>query len=126
MEHILIIDDSISVLKLLRALLEEAGYEVSEALNGKAGISLCHKEKVDVVITDIIMPDKEGLETIRELRQEFLDLKIIAISGGGFIEPDKYLRLAVKFGAQCTLSKPFTRNELLDALRKVVDGNARP
>lgn len=64
------------------------------------------------------MPEKEGLETIRELKRDFLDLKIIAISGGGSAEPEDYLKMAKQFGAMCTLVKPFDLEELLNAVRE--------
>ncbi|MBN1842035.1 MAG: response regulator [Deltaproteobacteria bacterium] len=118
---LLIVDDSITTLKWLRQILKREGYDVLEASNGKEGLRLCHQEWVDLVITDLIMPDKEGLETIMELRRDFPHVPIIAMSGGGRISPEEYLYLAKKLGAQHTLCKPFTRQEILRAIRDVLD-----
>ena len=93
MARILIIDDNIKVLGTYARILEYAGYEVIVAINGNGGI-ITYKEKLpDLVIIDILMPIKEGLETIRELKQDFPDVKIIAISGGGdCMGPENYLK----------------------------------
>jgi len=80
---ILVIEDDVQVRALLKKLLESEGYTVLEAENGNIGIRLYHENSVDVVITDLIMPEKEGIETIRELRKIAPQIKIIAISGGG-------------------------------------------
>jgi CheY-like chemotaxis protein len=101
--------------------LEGAGYEVAEAPDGTQGIRLYRQQPCDLVITDIIMPEKEGLETIRELRRDFPDVKILAISGGGRIRPDEYLPLAKKFGAHRTLAKPFEQKELLEAVQELLE-----
>ena len=80
------------------------------------------EEKIDLVITDLIMPEKEGIETINELRLDFPDIKIIAISGGGNIGADNYLSLAKNLGADMTLSKPFTRDDLTKAVNNLFQG----
>jgi YesN/AraC family two-component response regulator len=98
--------------------LEHAGYEVVVANNGNEVISAFNERIPDLVITNIFMPEKEGLETIRELKQDFPGVKIIAISGGGEIEPNKYLKYAKQFGAMCTLTKPIERGALLEAVRE--------
>lgn len=123
MNTILIIDDDPQILALYRVLLEREGYRIFEAMDGDAGIEICRRQRIDLVITDIIMPGKEGLETIMDLRQEFPDVGIIAVSGGGRLSPDSYLPLAAKMGAQRTLAKPFTRQELLDRVTGLV-GNS--
>jgi len=120
MTTILTIDDDAHILALYRGILEREGYGVVESIDGDRGIETCREERIDLVITDIIMPGKEGLETIMELRQEFPDLGIVAVSGGGRLGPDSYLPLAIKMGAQRTLSKPFTRKELLDIVEDLV------
>ncbi|MDY6951804.1 MAG: response regulator [Thermodesulfobacteriota bacterium] len=118
--RVLVIDDDVGIRTMLRRLLEGAGYEVTEAPDGNQGIYLYRQDPVDLVITDIIMPEKEGLETIRELRRDFPKVKIVAISGGGRIRADEYLPMAEKFGADRTLAKPFDPKELLDAVHELV------
>ena len=120
MTTILTIDDDVHILALYRGMLEREGYGVVESLDGDRGIEICREKPIDLVITDIIMPGKEGLEIIRELRQEFPGLGIVAVSGGGRLGPDSYLPLATKMGAQRTLAKPFTRQELLDIVEDLV------
>ena len=121
MPLILIIDDDDQLRGMLREMLERAGYEVADAPNGKEGIRLYRENPADLVVTDLIMPEKEGIETIIELRREFPDVKIIAMSGGGTIEAEKYLRMAKGLGAVRTLTKPIERKELLEAVRELID-----
>jgi YesN/AraC family two-component response regulator len=99
MRKVLIIDDEPYILLMLKKMLEKAGYEVDMASNGKEGLALFEQHSIDLVITDIIMPDKEGLEIIMEMKKQRPDLKIIAISGGGRISPESYLECATHFGA---------------------------
>jgi DNA-binding response OmpR family regulator len=124
--HILIIDDDDLFRMMLKDLLEMEGYDVSEAGNGEMGVALFVESHPDLVITDILMPDKEGFQTIRELRQESPDVKIIAISGGArrASAPD-YLILAEDFGADRTFPKPFDRIELLQAIRELTAESAK-
>ncbi len=124
MTRILVIDDEDQVRSMLRQMLEREGYEVLEAPNGKVGIDLCRQEPSDLVITDIIMPDKEGIETILDLRRDFPDVRIIAISGGGRIRPENHLHLAAAAGVLRTLAKPFTRQEILQAVAELVEEKA--
>ena len=98
MSKILIIDDEAPIRSMLKDILEDEGYEVVEAENGEVGISQYRNDPTDVVITDIVMPDKEGIATIRELKKEFPDIKIIAMSGGGRGGADDYLLMAEAFG----------------------------
>lgn len=121
MARILIIDDDVHILRMLRQTLERKGYEVIEASNGKEGIRLYREEPADLIITDLIMPEKEGIETIKELRRDFPQLKIIAISGGGRIGPEVYLSMAKKLGAMRTFIKPIAREELLEAVRELLN-----
>jgi YesN/AraC family two-component response regulator len=121
MTHILIIDDDEQILKMLRQALERKGYKVSTAVNGREGIKLYKEIRSDVLITDIVMPEMEGLEAIRKLRKEYEDIKIIALSGGGFVSPDEYLKLAKQFGAEYTFAKPVNLNELIDAIKQLTE-----
>jgi DNA-binding response OmpR family regulator len=121
MAKILVLDDEPSILMMIRKMLEKAGYEVSTALNGKEGMKLFEKEKPDLVITDIIMPEKEGLETIFELRRTHPELKIIAISGGGRISPDGYLPGAKLLGANMIFQKPLVQKEFLAGVASLLN-----
>jgi YesN/AraC family two-component response regulator len=120
MARILIIDDEPQLLNMLGQTLEREGYGIVKASNGKEGIKLYRENPIDLIVTDIIMPEKEGIETIFELKKDFPDIKIIAISGGGRIEPEEYLDIAKKMGAQRTLAKPVTREDLLNAVRELL------
>jgi len=119
MSRILIIDDDSKVLGTYSRILEHAGYEVVTACDGNEGISTFKDKLADLVITDIFMPRKEGLETIKELKQGFPDVKIIAISGGGDgMGPENYLQAAKLFGAMCALTKPIEGEDLLKAVQE--------
>ena len=120
MKRILVIDDDTQFRQMLGQMLERAGYEVLEAANGKEGIELCQQAPTDLIITDIIMPEKEGVETIIELKRDFQDVKIIAVSGGGRADSKDYLKIAKRLGADRIFSKPFDREELLAAIEKLL------
>ena len=120
MARILIIDDHTPTRHMLRQALERAGYEVVEATDGRAGIQLQHATLADVIITDILMPEQEGLETIRELRRDFPTTKIIAISGGGQLGNYNFLTIAEHLGARRVLQKPFGLREMLDAVEEIL------
>ena len=121
MGRIMVVEDDPSVRELLREILKRAGHDVIAAGNGKEAIALYKKSPADLIITNILMPEKEGLETIQELRRENPDIKIIAISGGGQIGPADYLEIARRFGAMRTFSKPFDRKELLKAVDELLE-----
>ena len=125
MARILIIDDDDQFRRMLRNMLERAGHEVGEAPDGNVGIRFYRENHSDLVITDLIMPEKEGLETIQELRRDFQDIKIIAISGGGQFGPENYLYLAKKLGAHRTFTKPIEREALLGAVKDLSEGNSK-
>ena len=114
MAHILIADDQEKIRPMLKSLLEPRGHEVTLAINGREALNQFRPDKIDLVITDILMPDMEGIETIRELRKVDADLKIIAMSGGGTIGATEYLRMAGMFGAKETIEKPFNVRDMLD------------
>jgi DNA-binding NtrC family response regulator len=120
MARILVIDDDIQICEMLSQMLQKEGFEVAYAENGIKAGRIYRAILVDLVITDIIMPDKEGLETIVELRRDFPDIKIIAISGGGRVGPEPYLKMAKSMGAMFTFVKPIDRGELLDAIQKAL------
>jgi CheY-like chemotaxis protein len=116
MAKILVLDDEPSILLMIKKMLEKEGHEVDIALNGVEGMKLFEINRPDLLITDIIMPEKEGLETIHELRRKFPDLKIIAISGGGRIGPDGYLPGAILLGANMVFQKPLDQKEFMQAV----------
>lgn len=118
--NILVIDDDPQIRTMLRFMLENVGYEVRDAADGKAGMSLFREKPADLVITDIIMPEKEGIETILELRRDFPSAKIIAMSGGGRLGPEQYLESAKNLGAQRILTKPFSKENVLEAVRNLL------
>ena len=113
-------DDDVEFRQMLRKMLEQAGYEVTEAADGKEGMKLFREAPTELVITDILMPKQDGVETVIKLKRESADVKIIAISGGGQIDPKEYLRMAERLGATHTFSKPFKRGELLQAIQELL------
>jgi DNA-binding NtrC family response regulator len=121
MPRIVIIDDEEPIRRLLRLALERAGYEVATASEGNAGLRSCRESKTDLVITDLVMPEKEGIETIQELRRVYPDIKIIAISGGGQISPVSYLSIAERIGANRTFEKPIDTKALVTAVGELLN-----
>ena len=122
MADILIIDDDGAVRATLRKVLERAGHDVREAEEGHAGGKAIETRLPDLVITDLIMPGKEGIETIVDLREEYPELKILAISGGGAIDPGGPLEDARLFGADRTMAKPFSMDELIRTVDELLVG----
>ena len=118
--RILIIDDDEGLRRVLGQILVRAGYVVTEAVNGCEGLRSFRKEPVDLVVCDLIMPDKEGLETISVLRKEFPAVKIIAISGGARVTGYDFLPAASGLGANVALAKPFTREQILETVEQLV------
>jgi len=119
--RILIIDDEELFRQMLKQMLEQAGHEVSEAADGDKGLAMFHKQPADLVITDIFMPEKEGIATIHDLKAEFPDLKVIAVTGGGYKRRGfEYLEFAEKIGADRALHKPFQRQEILTAIEELL------
>ena len=116
MATILVIDDDQEVREFLVTVLERAGHDVAAAANGRDGVAMFRDKPVQVVITDIIMPEKDGIETILDLRREHPDLKVIAISGGGRTTPENYLHSARLLGADRAMRKPFKNEEILRAI----------
>jgi DNA-binding response OmpR family regulator len=121
MRKILVIDDDRLVRDTLVRVLERKGYQVLAAPDGWHGVEMFRHERPDLVITDIIMPEKEGLETIREIRGECSNAKIIAISGGARLGNMDYLEMAGKLGASEIISKPFDPTELVELVSRCLD-----
>ncbi len=116
MAHILVIDDDQAFRDMLRRTLERAGHRITEAADGAEALRALTQLAVDLVITDIIMPGMEGIETIRALQRSHPHLKVIAMSGGGRVKPESYLDVAKAFGAVAALAKPFEKEEILGAI----------
>lgn len=124
MARILLVDDDDFVRRPVQLNLQRAGHQVDEAANGRDAVHAYREKPYDVVITDLIMPEQEGLETIMQLKRHDAKVRVIAISGGGRVNATNYLALARSLGAQRTLAKPFTTDELLEAIRQVFPGQA--
>lgn len=120
MSKILLVEDEDAFRMILKQMLERDGHTVLPAANGRKALRLCIDGGIDLVVTDIVMPDMEGLETIREIRKQHPALKVIAMSGGGRIGAEDYLRIAGKLGADQTLVKPFSRTQLRAAISGVL------
>ena len=117
MANILVIDDEAGVREMMRDTLEELGHTVVEASNGVLGMQKYGEAPFDLVITDIIMPDQEGIETIQQIRKIRSDQKIIAMSGGGRTKTVEFLQIAQSLGAQRVLKKPFGPSVIRDAVK---------
>lgn len=120
MARILIIDDQADLREVLRLMLEESGYEVEEAGNGLHGTYLFRKKHFDLVITDLIMPEQDGLETLKALRTLDPNVKAIAMSGAGNFMVKTNLETMHNHGANLTLTKPFDQGEFLRAVEHVL------
>lgn len=117
MANILVIDDEAGVREMLRDALESLGHSIVEASNGILGMQKYGEGPFDLVITDIIMPDQEGVETIQLIRKIRPDQKIIAMSGGGRTKTMEFLQIAASLGAERVLKKPFGPSVIRDAVR---------
>jgi len=117
---ILLIDDEESFRCVIKQVLVNAGFEVVEAANGAQGIQYFYDNPADMIITDIIMPEKEGIETIIELKKAFPSVKLVAMSGGGWYGTDIDFDMAKKLGAK-TLDKPFALQDLLDVVHELLN-----
>ena len=121
MANILVVDDDAPLVKAQSEFLRRAGHTASTAANGKEAMALVAHNDFDLVITDLIMPEKEGLETIAELRRIAPKIKIIAMSGGtSWMDSKDNLNIARMFGASVTLAKPFSGQALIDAITQVL------
>ena len=126
MAHILIADDDAAVRHMLRQVLEGEGHQVEDAADGWEAIVRYRRHPADLLITDILMPDVEGVGAIRELLRHYPDAKIVAISGGGDTGPGECLGLAQAVGAHRTLAKPFGRREILAVVNELVVADCTP
>jgi DNA-binding NtrC family response regulator len=121
MARIVIIDDDPAIRGTIRRILERAGHDVSEADDGDAGLQLVESRNPALVITDLFMPEKEGIETIQELAASHPEVRILAISGAGGVEEDEGpLVDAMLFGAHAILPKPFSIQHLLETVDQLL------
>jgi CheY-like chemotaxis protein len=125
MAGILIVEDDAELREMLAITLTRRKYTVMEAVNGKDAIVRFKPSITDLVLTDLIMPDEDGLKVIMKLRELKPSLKIIAISGGGKAGPGSYLNLAKALGADAVYSKPFSINDLISRIEEMI-GVAEP
>ncbi|MFT4690215.1 MAG: response regulator [Verrucomicrobiia bacterium] len=120
MARVLVIDDEPQIRSLLKRFLTQAGYEVDEAADGLEGVQAMNDNPADLIITDILMPKQEGLETIRLIREKHADAKIIAMSGGSQLTAMDFLPIAEKFGAARVFHKPLDFTALVDAVKELI------
>ncbi len=118
---VLIIDDEEGIRNVLKRTLAGVGYEVAAAETGEEGTNFCRRERVDVVLVDMVLPKKDGVETIMDIRRGFPEARCIAMSGE---KNSEMLGLAEKVGAHTRLTKPFTRKQLLGTIEQVLAASA--
>lgn len=123
MAHILVIDDEDDIRMMIAVVLQHEGHEVTQAENGKVGMALFKKKPADLVITDLVMPEQEGVETIMQLRRDHPQLPVIAMSGG-ISRSETYLDICRRLGVRGTLAKPFGLKELLEVVRPALKPEA--
>ena len=121
--RILLVEDNEQLRNTLARLLMREGYDVSEAANGRLALQQMSQHAADVVVTDMLMPEMEGVEMILSLRRRHPGVKIIAVSGGGISSPENYLKIAGALGSDKTMTKPLVPGELIEAIRALI---ARP
>ena len=117
--RVLLIDDNVDLTSMLSLCLQADGVDVIVAADGEAGLALMEDQPVDVVVTDLFMPDKDGIETIVELKKRYPDVKIVVMSGFTSIGGTDYLGVARELGAVTTLKKPFDPAELSKVVREL-------
>jgi DNA-binding response OmpR family regulator len=122
-DRILLIDDDDLLRETISGLLEASGYDVDSAEDGAEGLRMFEAQEYGLIITDIMMPDRDGIEIIRMLHDEGDPPKIVAISGGGMFDSLSYLQMAKEFGADIVLEKPFRAQQLLDAVQGLLDSS---
>ena len=118
---VLIIDDDENIREYVKCMLEDEGFEVFVADNGRTGIDIFTRESIDLIITDLIMPEKEGIETIQDIRKIDKNCGIIAMSGVS--NKDSYLSISSLLGAHAILHKPFKPQELMSVINEIFDRN---
>ncbi|HUF14167.1 MAG TPA: response regulator [Longimicrobiales bacterium] len=120
MARIIVIEDEAAIRRLINRILARSGHEVREAKNGRDGVALHRDDPADLVITDVFMPEQDGIETIRQIREFAPDTPIIAMSGGGARGGGDSLESAQAIGAQAVMQKPFSPDELERVVRALL------
>ncbi|MCO4782149.1 MAG: response regulator [Candidatus Cloacimonetes bacterium] len=120
MAKILIIDDEVDLLEILQAILESADHNVEICTSGRKAVSKIREEPFDLVLSDIVMPDQDGIETIKQITEIDPGMKIICMSGGGSLPAETYLKLAQHLGASKILRKPFQGAELIKSVNELL------
>jgi Response regulator containing CheY-like receiver, AAA-type ATPase, and DNA-binding domains len=118
---ILVVDDEEELRDIVGRVLRDAGHRVTTAADGKEAIVTMANEEFDLVLTDVIMPEKDGMQVISEARRKYPRVKIVAMSGGGHIPRDQYLKIATGLGAHAILEKPFSNRELMETVTAVLE-----
>ena len=122
MASVLVIDDDFQLRKLLGRMLQNSlKHDVFDAANGREGLEFLRQEKIDLVVTDIFMPGEDGIGTIMEICENFPEVKIIAMSGGGNVKDVDFLQLALCLGAQKVFQKPFDTEVFLSTVQELVN-----
>lgn len=125
MANILVIDDNPEFREILRRHLETTGHSVALAENGEQGLKVLERGGFDIVLTDILMPQRDGVEVLREAKRRWPRLPVIAISGGGWIGANELLSMAEKLGADQVLQKPVRRDDLFQAVDEALSANLK-
>ncbi len=121
MAKILVVDDDTLVRSSLSYALEDAGHDVVQAGDGNEGLTALKRARFDAVVLDILMPEREGIETILEIRKTWDQLPVLAISGGDKTGCTDFLRMAAALGANDTMAKPFTDSEFVERVLRLVN-----
>lgn len=120
-KNILLVDDEESIRTMVQAVLSEPEYEFTEASNGAEALGILENTRFDLIITDVIMPDCDGIELVMTVRRKLPDIKVIVMSGGGRVRADHYLNLAEKLGAARVFEKPFNTAELRETVKELLE-----
>ncbi len=121
MKNILLVDDEEPIRRMVRAVLNNTEYAFEEASDGVKALALLESHSFDLIITDVVMPDCDGIELVISVRKKLPDIKVIVMSGGGRIRADHYLVLAEKLGAARVFEKPFDTTELRETVSEFLD-----
>ncbi len=120
MAHIVVVEDNADLRLIVAHILKGAGHSVTEASDGSEILEILAKQPADLVLTDIVMPNQEGIQTIVQIRRHYPNLKIIGMSSGGSEGDGHYLEMAREFGAHATLAKPFSKGKLLEVVDALI------
>lgn len=123
MANILVVDDQKEIRTLIERILVRENHSIYQAADGNEGLAVFETESIDLIITDLLMPEKEGMEMIKQIRKTHPAIKIIAISGGGIVDSATYLHVASILGANKTISKPFKAADLIAAVNELLQNS---